>query len=159
VGGRLELHPWDYTHEARSERETRRIEMTAPARWVLSYGAEYDLARMKRAVSGREQGQPEFIHQFVMLALTLRLVIARSAPVVDLLAALRFRVAVEPVAELHNLPVAAIEFALPSFRPPDELILTATALSGVPAFIELIDVEEVRNIPDPIKARIESLVS
>jgi hypothetical protein len=47
---------------------------------------------------------------------------------------------------------------VPSFRPSDEVILAATRFSGVPAFIELIDVEAARMLPDPLKARIEEIL-
>jgi len=36
--------------------------------------------------------------------------------------------------------------------------LAATEFSGIPAFIELIDVAAVRDIADPLKARIDELV-
>jgi hypothetical protein len=64
----------------------------------------------------------------------------------------------EPVPELHNLPTPTLSFSLPSFRPSDDLILEATAFSGIPAFIELIDVAAVGDIADPLKARVDELV-
>jgi hypothetical protein len=155
---RFEVTPWEYVHEASGERGTRQISMTVPTRWALTYGAEYDFPRMKRVVAGREQGQPEFVHHFVILALLLKLVLSKSGPIIDLLSALRFKISIEAVPELHNLPIGIVEFALPSFRPPDDLILTATALSGVPAFIELIDTDAMGQLEDPVKADIERLI-
>jgi hypothetical protein len=61
-------------------------------------------------------------------------------------------------AELHDLPIPTLSFSLPSFRPSDDLILAATAFSGIPAFIELIDVAAARDIADPLKARIDELI-
>jgi hypothetical protein len=51
-----------------------------------------------------------------------------------------------------------ISSCLASFRPSDSLILAATRLSGVPAFIELIDVDAVQTLHDPLKLRIEEML-
>jgi hypothetical protein len=75
-----------------------------------------------------------------------------------LLSDLRFRWQLQPVPDLHNLPMHTLSFSLPSFRPSDDLILAATEFSGIPAFIELIDVAAVRDIADPLKTRIDELV-
>jgi hypothetical protein len=47
---------------------------------------------------------------------------------------------------------------LPSFRPADDLILTAIRFSGVPAFIELIDVEALNTLQDPLKLSLEKIL-
>lgn len=50
-----------------------------------------------------------------------------------------------------ELPVTIVDEPLGSFRPPDPLLLKATRLSGVPAFIELIDVDSLGKIQDPLR--------
>jgi len=47
---------------------------------------------------------------------------------------------------------------LSSFRPSDDLILAATAFSGVPAFIELVNLDEIKNPKDTLKERVEAAV-
>jgi hypothetical protein len=47
---------------------------------------------------------------------------------------------------------------LPSFRPADNLILMATRFSGVSNFVELIDVDVVNTLQDPLRSRIEELL-
>ena len=37
VGNRIALYPWEYTYEAKTERETKPIGMTSPVRWVMSF--------------------------------------------------------------------------------------------------------------------------
>jgi hypothetical protein len=44
-----------------------------------------------------------------------------------------------------------------SQRPSDELLLMATRFSGVPAFIELIDLGDNQTFDDPLRSKFESL--
>jgi hypothetical protein len=51
-----------------------------------------------------------------------------------------------------------IQSQIPTFLPPEPIIAAATDLSGVDAFIELIDVESIRQLSDPFKQRIWQLL-
>ena len=158
IGGKFEVHPWTYIHEARTERETRKITMTSPTRWIVSYPNEMGLDRIKAIVSGAESGDTAPQNQFLLHALLLRLVVEKSPRVVELMKALRFEFEILPCPELHGLPLVTLRFALPSFRPNDSLILKATSLSGVPAFIELVDIEAVRAMKDPTMEQLAKIV-
>jgi hypothetical protein len=46
---------------------------------------------------------------------------------------------------------------VPSYRPTDDLLIAATRFSGVPAFIELIDLDAVTTLPDPIRITLTKL--
>jgi hypothetical protein len=85
--------------------------------------------------------------------------IARSSGLSTLLTSLRFDVRVEELPGFGKLPLVTITAQLPVFRPADDLILGAVSFSGVPAFIELIDLEAVRSLEDPLKTRIEALLA
>jgi hypothetical protein len=60
---------------------------------------------------------------------------------------------------LERLPMAVIGVPVPSFRPADDLLLTAVRLSGVSAFIELIDTETLSGIQDPLRQQVEALAA
>ena len=156
--GKFEVHPWTYIHEARTERETRKITMTSPTRWIVSYPNELGLDRIKAIVSGTESGDIAQQNHFLLHALLLRLVVEKSPRVVELMKVLRFEFEILPCPELHNLPLVTVRFALPSFRPNDALMLKATSLSGVPAFIELVDIEAVRAMKDPTMEQLAKIV-
>jgi hypothetical protein len=156
---RLELYPWEYSHEARSEKETRTLTITAPMRWMLTYGSAYTLAQLRQILSGKGERQAERLRQFIVNALTLRLLLARYPGITELLRGLRYETRVEKCPGLGELSVVTISSCVPSFRPPDELILAATRLSGVPAFIELIDQGGVQELNDPIKRRIDEVLA
>jgi hypothetical protein len=153
VGSSLELHPWEYTHEVQG----KPITMTSPLRWVVNYRTNYNLAQVKNALAGKETVRPEYLRMFVLNALVLQLVLAQNPGLVQLFADLRYELKTESPAELAGLPVVAIASNLPSFRPPDDMIAAATAFSGVPAFIELIDLNSVNTAKDALRERIETL--
>jgi len=158
IGDGIELHPWEYTHEIARSQGAKKVTMTSPVRWIAAYASDTPVAELKRMLADKEQHRPKAIRNFVVSTIVLQMVMEKSPGLQRLLSDLRFRWQLEPVPELHNLPVHTLSFSLPSFRPSDDLILAATEFSGIPAFIELIDVAAARSIADPLKARIDELV-
>jgi hypothetical protein len=158
VGSRLALYPWEYTHEARADREAKAITMASPARWVVSFTSGYTLSQVRQGLAGKGERRVEHIRQFVVNALVMQLTIGHATGLAALFADLRYQLQTESAPDLPKLPLTTISFGLPSFRPADELILAATSFSGIPAFIELVDVEAVAGLPDPLKTRLQALV-
>lgn len=154
VGNSLELHPWEYTHQV----QDKAITMTSPLRWVVNYRANYNLIQVKNALAGKETARPEYLRLFVVNALAFQLLLGQSQGLVQLFADLRYELKTESPPDLFGLPVVTIASSLPSFRPSDDLIAAATAFSGVPAFIELIDLDAVRAPRDILKERLEELL-
>ena len=155
VGTRVALYPWEYTYQAGAEREARTITMTSPVRWVMSFTSTYTLAQFRQAVAGGGERQPEHVRQFVVNALVMQLVFANVPGLTALFADLRYEVQTQSTPELPKLPLITVTSALGSFRPTDELIVAATNFSGIPAFIELIDIDGLSRLKDPLRARIE----
>lgn len=154
VGSALELHPWEYTHEAQG----KAITMTSPLRWVVNYRTNYNLIQVKNAIAGKETARPEYLRLFVINALVLQSLLAQSAGLVQLFGDLRYELKTESPADLRGLPVVTITSSLPSFRPSDDMIAAATAFSGVPAFIELIDLDAARAPKDLLREQLENLI-
>lgn len=158
VGTRITLYPWEYTYEAKTDRETKRIGMTSPVRWVMSFNSAYTLSQVRQAIAGKGEARPEHIRQFVVNALVTQLIVTHTPGLASLLADLRYHIQPDLTPDLARLPLTTITSGLPSFRPADELILSATNFSGVPAFIELIDIDALPHLQDPLRARIEELL-
>ena len=57
-----------------------------------------------------------------------------------------------------ELPLVVISSCIPTFRTSDEVLLATTRLSGVPAFIELIDTGAIHQLQGPLKPRLEDLL-
>jgi hypothetical protein len=155
IEGKLMLYPWEYTHELE---EGHSITMTSPVCWVLAYSSGYTPSQLRKAFASRETRRTEDVRQFVASAVALEILIEKQPEIVSLLRDLRYEVRPETCDGMGDLPVVAIQSCLSSFRPSDEVIQTATRFSGVPAFIELIDVEAVRSLQDPLKERIEEIL-
>jgi hypothetical protein len=153
VGSALELHAWEYVHSVQG----KPITMTSPLRWVVNYRANYTLGQVRGVLAGKETLRPEYLRQFVVNALALQQVLARNAGLVQLFADLRYELKTEKPGELQGLPVATITSCLPSFRPADDLIQAATAFSGVPAFIELADLDALKSPKDALKDKLEEI--
>jgi len=154
VENRLELYPWEYTHEAKTDGGVKPITIASSVRWVLTYGSGYTLTQLREGLAGKEKRRTDYVRQFVVNALVMHLLLEKFPGLVQLLADLRYQVRTENAPGLGKLPLSTVSACLPSFRPADRLVLAATRLSGVPAFVELIDVEAVHGLEDPLKARL-----
>jgi hypothetical protein len=153
-----ELYPWEYAYEAKGEGEPRTLTITSPVRWVLTYGSGYTLSQVRQAVAGKHEHRTADIRQFVVNALVMQLFLARYPGISQLLSDLRFQIQVDKCPGLGTLPFVTLDACLPSFRPADNLILMATRFSGVSNFVELIDVDVVNTLQDPLRSRIEELL-
>ena len=153
-----ELYPWEYAYEAKGEGEPRTLTITSPVRWVLTYGSGYTLSQVRQALAGRHERRSDDIRQFVVNALAMNLFFAKYPGMAQLLSDLRYQVHVDKCPGLGALPFVTLNACLPSFRPADNLILMATRFSGVSNFVELVDVDAVNTLQDPLKSRIEELL-
>src|SRR6266850_4174795 len=151
VGNALELHPWEYVHQVQG----KNITMSSPVRWVVNYRTNYTLAQVKNVLAGKETVRPEYLRQFVVNTLVLQLVLNRNPGLGQLFHDLRYELKTEIAPDLKGLPIVTITSCLTSFRPADDMIQAATAFSGVPAFIELLDTQALRQPIDSLQTRIE----
>lgn len=158
IENRPELHPWEYTHDTKGEGESKQLTITSPVRWVLTYGSGYTLSQVRQAVASKRERRMDDIRQFVVNALVMQLFLARYTGIAQLLSDLRYQVHVDKCPGLGALPFVTLSAWLPSFRPEDNLILMATRFSGISNFVELIDVEAVQTLADPLKPQIEELL-
>jgi hypothetical protein len=153
----VQLHPFEYTHEAQSTKGSRPVAMTAPVRWVASFGTEYSLAQVRAHLSSEGERRPLPVRQFIVSALAFQTVLSRSTAAASLLRDLRYSASTQSTPGWEAMPVSVLAIEIPSFRPPDELLLTATRLSGVPSFIELIQPEAIASFADPLRKQLEEL--
>ena len=154
VGSALELHPWEYTHEAQG----KPVAITSPVRWVVNYRTNYTLAQVKAALEGKQTIHPENLRQYVVNTLVLQCALSRNPGLTQLFQDLRYTLKIETPPDLKGLPILTLTSGLTSFRPADDLISAAIAFSGVSAFIELLDLAALRQTADPAQARLDALL-
>lgn len=158
VEGRLELHPWEYSHTLKDPAGDKVITITCPLRWILVYRSGYSPTELRKLLLAQENRRAEDVRQFLTSAIALEMMLEQHPEIVQLLSELRYEIKVGTASGFGSLPLVAITACLPSFRPSDDLIRTATQFSGVSAFIELLDLSAVSRIKDPMKERIESIL-
>jgi hypothetical protein len=157
IGGNIEVYPYEYSFEAKGAKSSKVVSMTSSVRWVVTYSSEYSLSQLRALMFGPGDRRSAAVRQFVVNALAFQVVLGRNTGISQILKDLRYEVAAQPLQGLEKLPMIAMSLPLPSFRPPDDLLLTAIRLSGVSGFIELVDPAAVQKIEDPLRAQVESL--
>jgi hypothetical protein len=159
VGAKADLERWEYTQEIATEEGKRPIKITSPTRWILAFGPGYSVAQAIQAFARKQDRRgTDQLRQFVVNELVMQALMARSSGLTTLLSELRYNVSTQFHPALSGLPLVVVQSQIPTFLPPEHVIAAATALSGVPAFIELIDVDAVRELPDPFKEHILQLI-
>jgi hypothetical protein len=154
IEGVLDLHAWEYTLELGD----KPVKMTSPVRWVANYRSGYNLGQLRESIAAKQPLRAEDSKGFVLGALVLVMLLEKTPGLAQLLTDLRYEVKIAPSEELGGLPLVTISAGLPSFKPSDDLILSATRFSGVPEFIELIDLAALDALADPFAAAIRHVV-
>jgi hypothetical protein len=151
----IEIYPWEYPHEIAG----RLITITSPVKWIVTYRTEYSPAQMRDLLASKAERRPLPMRQFAANALALQIVVSRAAGVSSLLADLRYAAESAVVPGLGRLRMVTISCPIPSFRPPDDLIQTATRFSGVPAFNELVPSDAASHLDDPLGQAIAAILA
>jgi hypothetical protein len=159
VGVKLDVQRWEYSREISTDPGKRTVTFTSPTRWILSYGPGFSVAQAIQAFSRRQDRRGiDQLRQFVVNTLVINCLIARSSGLTALIGELRYDIHVETHPGLSALPLVVVQSPIPTFVPPESVIAAATELSGINAFIELIDLEAIRQLSDPFKERIARLI-
>jgi len=152
----LEITPFEYTHSAKSKRQSREITITSPLRWVLGFSG-FSLEKLRE---GLESGDPtEFrAQEFVLNFLIVHVGVSLQKGVSQLFEALRFPVSVHEAPEFGKLPITLISSVIPTVRPSDDTIIESAEVSGMPAFEEVVDLEAILQLKDPLRDRLTDLI-
>jgi hypothetical protein len=109
-------------------------------------------------VSGAEPAQPDDMRQSLINHLAMVIFLRHYPALTQLLHDLRYDVEIRELPELGGLPIVILKAPIETFLPPDDFILQITQLSGIPAFQELIDLDAVESIPDPLRESLKSAI-
>lgn len=150
--GGLEITPVDTPHAIQSGSDTRTISVRSPLLWTLSYsgfapGRLPDLLKNKLRVGDE-------LTQFVLSYLLLHIVIEHSPGLTSMLRALHFPVTTITLPESGPMPITRIGVAISTMRPSDDVILESAELTGMDAFEEVVNLDDLSNLTDPLKNRL-----
>ena len=84
----------------------------------------------------------------------MHVVTTNSPGLMGALEALHFPITTTTLPETGPLPITRIGFAVPTYRPSDKVILESAELTGMGAFEEVVDVDGLSALRDPLKERL-----
>jgi hypothetical protein len=151
----VEMTAWEYTHTAKTDRQTKTVTVTSPLKWVLSYTG-FGPKRFAELLAERNRNQSQ-VRDFLLHFLMMHVVMARQPGLVKILEALHFSVSTGRVPGLGEMPVTFVSAAT-TVRPPDDVVIESTELSGRDVFEELVLEDAPAEWHDPLRDRVAALI-
>jgi hypothetical protein len=157
ISTQIQLNEWEYIHTTKTDRGWQNIKVTAPLTWVITYVSPYSLSILRQVLAGKEERNADSVRAFVLRACLMHLHFTKFPGLMDLFAGLRYRVEIRKSPELGDLPLVTVSAPFATLRPPDQLVTVASGLAGGASFAELLDLESVRQIRDPLREDIAAV--
>lgn len=154
--GSLEITPVDYPHAATTGSGTRTITVRSPLSWTLSY-TDFPPSRLSEQLGNKLRSGDE-LQKIVVSYLAMHVVSSQQPQLMRVFEALRFPITTARVEAWGALPVTRIGLGVGTHRPSDEVVIESAEVTGVDAFEEVVSVEEIAALPDPLKQRLIDLV-
>ena len=151
----VEITPLEYSHVVPTDGKSKTIAVTSPLKWVLTYSG-FSLAKLQELLADRNRMNEE-THRFVLHYTALHTVVNSYPGLPRLLEALRFPVSSERFSQFGEMPILCISSSVSTIRPSDELIIESTEISGRDAFEEVVNLDDVRNLKDPLKMQLAEI--
>ncbi len=151
VATQFQLDEWEYTHATQTDRGWQSIRVITPLTWVLSYSSSYSFSALRGVIAGNGQRDAQAVRSYVLRACLMHELFSKIPALSDLLAGLRYNVEMRTSPQLGNLPLVTISAPFKTLRPPDNLVVMAVGLAGGASFSEVLDVESVRALSDPLR--------
>jgi hypothetical protein len=147
----LEMTPVEYTHVATHGSESKTILITSPLKWVLTYNG-FGPGRLNEVMKGERKS--DLLQQFVLHYLMMNTVVSKQPGLSEIMEALHFPINIEQSEAYGSLPITYVASSISTIRPPDELLIESTEISGMSAFEEIVRLEDLDKLRDPLKERL-----
>ena len=128
---------------------SKRITVRRPLTWTLSYSG-FAPSRQNELVGARG----EELQRYIVSYLLLNAVITHQRGLAQIFDALRFSLSTTKAPEFGELPVTRIGIGISTSRPPDDVVLQSAELTGIDAFEEVVNVDDITRLTDPLKERL-----
>ena len=145
----LEIHPVEYVHQVQSGEQTIPVTVRCPLAWTLSYAGFSPNALPE--LLARRTGAHDELHAWLVNQLVLYTVAASQPGLQLVFERLHFPLSFVKEPGSGQLPLTRISSPLSTRRPPDDVILQSVELSGMDAFEEVINLDDIERIDDPLK--------
>jgi hypothetical protein len=148
----LEITPLDYYHVAKSGADTRRIKVRCPLTWVLTY-TDFPPTRLQELLDAKARSVEE-LQRFVLNYLVIHVATKSEPGLMQVFEALHFPLTTSKAPQFGELPITRIGINIATVRPSDALVIESAELTGMDVFEEVVEVEEIARLPDPLKERL-----
>jgi hypothetical protein len=152
----LELTPWEYLHVAKADRDTKKVTVTCPFKSIVTYSG-YTPRRLSELLNERNRNNG-MLQAAVLHYLAMHIVVARQPGLAGLFETLHFPLASGHLEEFGDLPITYIGSSITTSLPSDELVIESTEMSGMDAFEEIVNVEDIEKLRDPLRERLLDVV-
>jgi hypothetical protein len=156
-GGNPEITPVEYAYSTGAGDGSKKIRVTCPLKWVVSYaGTGPD--RLRELIPRQADTTGTDLQLCVLHYLVLKITLAKRPGIGRILEALRFPVSVEGSRDFGELPMIHAVCSVSTIRPPDDIIVQSTEISGAPVFEEVVDLAAIARLQDPMREKLMGLV-
>jgi hypothetical protein len=145
----LEITAHDYPHPIKTDSSTRIIKLRAPLTWTLTY-TSFGPSRLQELLNTKMRSNEEVL-KFAISYLALHVVLTNQPGLLKIFDALHFPVTTVKIPEFGDLPVTRIGAAVMTRRPSDSVIQESAELTGMDAFEEVVDLDEISRLRDPMR--------
>jgi hypothetical protein len=152
INTQLEMTPVEYTYVATSGNESKTVMVTSPLKWALTYG-DFGPGRFREVLNSGNRTTDD-LQQFVLHYLMMHSVVTKQTGLSRVLEALHFPLSIEYSPDFGDLPLTYVTSSISTVRPPDEVLVESTEVSGMNAFEELVQLEDVEKLRDPLKEQL-----
>ena len=146
------MTPVEYTHIATSRNENKTVIVTSPLKWALTYGG-FGPGHFREILNSGNRASDD-LQQFVLHYLMMHSVVTKQPGLAKILRALHFPLSVQQSPEFGDLPLTYVSASISTVRPPDEVLIESTEVSGMNAFEEIVQLEDVEKLHDPLKEQL-----
>jgi hypothetical protein len=151
-GSGLEITAVDTPHVIQSGSDSRTIMVRSPLTWTLTYGG-YAPTKLPELLKTKLRAGDE-LTQLVLSYLMMHVVVTNATGLVQTFEALHFPITTTTLPEFGPLPITRIGVAISTMRPSDAVILESAELTGMDAFEEIVNVDDLSQLRDPLKERL-----
>lgn len=152
INTQLEMTPVEYSHVAKGGTEQKTISITSPLKWALTFRG-FGPARLRGVVDSRDRRSDD-LQQLVLHYLMMHSVVTQQPGLSAILDALHFPIVIEQSSEFGDLPLTFVASSISTVRPPDDVLIESTEVSGMNAFEELVQLEDLAKLRDPLKEKL-----
>ncbi len=109
-------------------------------------------ARLQEMLDQKVRG--EELQRFILSYLIIHLAMKHRPGVMRILEGLHFPVTTGTSPDFGDLPMTRIGVPISTQRPPDSVVVESAELTGMDAFEEVVNVEDIARLQDPLKERL-----